>query len=130
MVGKVRVPADLPEGVRWVFAEHLSMPEAYGLSAEDLAALRGLRPLRHYNSGYIRVDATELKHVRELAAVELAELECACADSLALCERCRVVALAKRIDCWLVKESAHDGGVTPEAELTWEHMYGGRTVAV
>jgi hypothetical protein len=127
--GRVRIPGDLPDSVRWVFDEHLIMPEAYSLSPADVAALRGLRPIRHYDSGFVRVDAAELVRVRNLCEIELTELESGCENSdCGSCERCRVSLLADRIDHWLA-ESGLTHNHVPNVELAWEHMISG-SVAV
>jgi hypothetical protein len=124
-VNRVRIPDSLPDAVRWVFNEHLVMPEAYSLSPSDIAALRGLRPIRHYDSGFVRVDAGELARVRQLCEIELRELEPECDNgACGTCERCRVSLLADRIDYWLNSPNPAVGQV-PSVELAWEHMFGG-----
>ncbi len=138
---RVRVPGDLPDAVRGVFAEHLLMPEAFGLSEELCRVLSGFRPRRSYASGYVLVDARELGMIRALAELETIDGEPECGSVLAAdgeahedgqrcgrCTYCLAEALVVQIDFWVTAEAADNSPSALRAEEEWFACYRDRSI--
>jgi hypothetical protein len=146
--GRIRVPGDLADGARWALHHHLDDPLEgfYDRYEQDLAALRRLRPLRRYQSGFVAVDGDELSRVRNLADTDTLGFSPAC-DELTeagdaelgahamcgQCEWCRALLLRDRIDFWFdragVAKNAYIGDVDPDIEALWDDAYHGRRLA-
>lgn len=144
MSGRVRVPGDLPDGARWALRDHVEgiFDDFYDDYPADRRALRRLRPLRRYQSGFVAVDGEELSRVRNLADTDTLGLEPECGTTAGVtlgdgslcgqCHWCQAHVLRDRIDFWMdaagKPKSAYIGDVDYDVEAAWAKVWRGEII--
>lgn len=150
----IRVPADLPDAARWVLdflldSTYWGEGDMDALDRQTVRALRRLRPIRRYASGFIRADGVELSLVRNALDTETFQGGCEeYADNLGVppppdskmcmwCGFCKALTLRDRIDFWMdaagVSRSVYLDPIAYDVEGAWrvvasQEMYPAETV--